>query len=183
MEEILKKIEKQLHAVRDAFRKEIAGVRTNRPSTAIIEDIKVSYYDQLTPVKHLGSVGVVPPREIHVQVWDKGAVQSVAKAIEAASLGFSATIEGNMVRIFLPELSEERREELIKFVKKISEQHRIQIRHVRDEGNKDVQKMLDDGLCGEDDRFKGRERIQKLVDAANEWIESDCELKIKEIKE
>jgi ribosome recycling factor len=183
MEEIFKRVEKQIQAVRDAFRKEIGGVRANRPNTAIVEDIKVSYYDQLTPVKHLGSVGVVPPREIHIQVWDKSAVQAVAKAIESASLGFSANVDGNVVRIFLPELSEERREELIKLVKKITEQHRIQVRQVRDEGNKDVQKMLDDGLCGEDDRFKGRERIQKIVDAANEGIDADCESKIKEIKE
>lgn len=183
MDDIFKQIEKQIRAVCDAFRKEIAGVRANRPNTAIVEDIKVSYYDQPTPIKHLGTVSVVPPREIHIQVWDKSAVQAVAKAVEMASLGFSANVDGSIVRIFLPELSEERREELIKLVKKIAEQHRVHIRQVRDEGNRDIQKMFDDGLCGEDDRFKGRERVQKMVDAANKEIDVDCEAKIKEIKE
>lgn len=183
MNEIFENLKKQVHSVRESFRREIVGIRTNRPTTALVEDIKVSYYDQITPIKHLGSVGVVPPREIHIQVWDKAAVNSVAKAIDSASLGFSANVDGNIVRIFLPELSEERREELVKHIKKVTEQYRIQIRHVREDANKAIEKMLDENTISEDDRFRGREEIQKIIDAGNTGIEEDCETKIKEIRE
>lgn len=183
MNELFDRLEKQIKLIEESFKKEMSAVRTNRPTTGIVEDIKVSYYDQMTPLKHLGSVGIVPPREIHIQVWDKAAVTAVAKAIDSASLGFSASVEGTVIRVFLPELSEERREELVKHIKKILEQYRIQIRHARDEANKETERMLDANEIGEDDRFRGRERIQKIIDAANETIEGICETKVKEIRE
>lgn len=183
MNELFDRLEKQIQSIEESFKKEMSSVRANRPTVGLIEDVKVSYYDQMVPLKHLGSVGIVPPREIHIQVWDTVAVAAVAKAIDSASLGFSVSVDGTVVRAFLPELSEERREELVRHIKKILEQYRIQIRHTRDEMNKETDRMFDAGEIGEDERFRGRERIQKIIDSANEIIERMCEAKIKEIQE
>ena len=165
------------------FKKEIGGVRANRPSTVILEEVKVNYYGNLTPLKHMGTISVVPPRELVVQLWDKEAVQPAAKAIETTSLGFTASVEGNTIRVFLPELSEERREELGKHVKKISEQFRIRLRQLRDEANKGVEATFAAGGLGEDQKFKQKELVQKYMDATNKEIEGILGAKIKEIEE
>jgi ribosome recycling factor len=179
---MIEEFKKQTTTIVSEFKREIAGIRTNRPSPGLIEDIKVSYYGQFVPIKHVGSVGVTPPRELHVQVWDGSAVGLVSKAIESSSLGLSPQVEGNTVRVFLPELSEERRDEFTKHVKKTAEQYRIELRHARDEANKDIQKRLDESEITEDGRFKEREDVQKVIDKANEEIEVLLEEKIKEIK-
>ncbi len=180
---MIEEFKKQMSVIIDKLRKELAGVRTNRPSAGLVEDIKVSYYGQIVPVKHVGSVSVVPPREIRVQIWDSGAVSLVAKAIESSSLGLSPQTEGNIVRVFLPELSEERREEFIKHAKKTVEEYRIEVRHNRDEANKDIQRRFEKSEITEDGRFKEREDVQKEVDKTNKEIEDLLEEKIKEIKE
>jgi len=174
---------KEIDRIVETFKKEMAGIRTNRPSPGLIEDIKVSYYGQLVPIKHVGSVGITPPRELHVQVWDTSAVSLVSKAIESSQLGLSPQVEGNMVRVFLPELSVERREEFIKHVKKTAEQYRIEIRHARDEANKDVERRLNGKEITEDEKFKEREDIQKLTEKVNGEIEKLLDEKIKEIQE
>jgi ribosome recycling factor len=183
MHTIVEEFKKAAAAVIQEFKKEISGVRAGRPSTALLEEIKVNYYGTPTPLKHMGNVSVMPPRELIVQLWDKEAVQPAAKAIESASLGFTANVEGNTIRIFLPELSEERREELARHVKKISEQFRIQLRHHRDDANKGAEAASDEGEIGEDQKFKIKEEIQKHTEAANKDIEAALVAKIKEIEE
>lgn len=180
---MIEEFKKQAEEVVQTFKKEIAGIRTNRPSPGLLEDIKVSYYGQFVPIKHVGSVGVTPPRELHVQVWDLSAVALVSKAIESSQLGLSPQVEGNIVRVFLPELSKERRDEFIKHVKKISEQYRIEVRHARDEANKDVERRLNEKEITEDEKFKEREDIQKITEKVNGEIEELLDEKIKEIQE
>lgn len=118
MEIILNELEAKGQAILDSLKKALAAVRTTRPNAAIVEDLKTNYYDQMTPIKQLGTISIQPPREIVIQVWDKAAVPSVAKAIELSTLNLSANIDGQVIRIFLPELSQERRDELIKHIKK-----------------------------------------------------------------
>lgn len=168
--------------VLDSLKRELSSIRTNRPTTGLVDDIKVSYYNQMMPIKQLGTVGISPPREIHIQVWDVEAVPMVAKAIESSSLGMTANTEGNTIRIYLPELSEERREELIKHIKRVTEDHRIQIRHSRDDANKQIQRSFDANELNEDQKFKQKEAIQKETDRINGTIESLVEAKIKEIR-
>lgn len=170
-------------AIEEGLKTELSGVRTNRPTTILFDSLKVNYYDQLTPLRQLATISIAPPREILIQVWDKGAVASVAKAIETSGLGFTANTEGNVVRIFLPELSSERREEIIKFVKSVVEKHRIQVRHARDEANKEIQKQCDEKEIGEDQKFSSKEAIQKETDRVNGSLEKILEAKVKEIME
>ncbi|MDI6734000.1 MAG: ribosome recycling factor [Patescibacteria group bacterium] len=178
---LLEEFKNQSGHIVEALKKEMNGIRTNRPATALVEDLKVDYYGQFLPLKQLGTVGITPPREIHIQVWDKGVVGSVVKAIETSSLGLTANTEGNVIRIYLPELSLERREELKKHVKRVAEDRRIKIRHLRDEINKKVQKAFDDSELNEDQKFKLKEEIQKQTDKVNQDIEKVIEAKTKEI--
>lgn len=172
-----------LRAITDILAKEFAGVRTGRPSPGLVEDLKVSYYGQTMPLKQVASVGVQPPRDIVIQAWDQEAIPGIIKAIETSTLRVSASADGLVVRVRLPELTEERREELVKHVRRIAEDHRIRIRHARDEANKEVQQGFSDGDVTEDDKFQFKERIQTAVDAANKLVDSIVEKKEAEIRE
>lgn len=179
---LVEEFKEESSRVIEVLKSELKGIRANRPSVALIEDIKVDYYGSPTPLNHISSIRVVPPREIHIQVWDQKAVKKVAEAIEGSGLGLSANIEGNVIRLFLPELSEERREELIRHVRKITEEFRIQIRNLRDEVNKKIDKLFDNKEISEDDKFRFKEDIQKETEKANKEIEETLRLKEKDIK-
>ena len=172
----LKNFESKLKSIIEDFRNQIAGIRTSRPSAKLVEDIKVDYFGQKMPIKQLASISIVPPREIDVSVWDKGALAATAKAIEAYGLGLTANIDGNLIRLNLPPMTDERRVEFTKLVKSIAEEHRIKIRASRDEVNKKAKDLPD-----EDDKFKSLKKIQEFVDKANKEIEVSLENKIKEI--
>lgn len=173
----------KLNESREALKKELAGFRANRPNAAMVEDIKIVCYDQPMTIKQVGSISIVPPREIQIQVWDKATTAAVVKGIEASGMGLTVQSDGNVVRVYLPELSQERRQELVKKVKQVAEQFRIQIRQWRDEANKEVQAGFDRKEIGEDQKFKAKELVQKEVDRANEGVEILLTAKIKEIEE
>ena len=175
--DIVGNFKKKIEHIFSSLKEEFGKIRTNRPVTGLVENIKLEYYGQTVPIKQVGSISVQPPRDIVIQVWDKGAIQGVVKAIENASLGVSASAEEASVRVHLPELSGERREELIKHVKRILEDHRIQVRHVRDEANKEAQKESD-----EDEKFRLKEAIQEETEKINKEMEELLEKKTKEIQ-
>lgn len=179
----LEELKTKLNETRESLKKELSGFRANRPNSAMIEDIKVVCYDQQMTIKQVGSISIVPPREIQIQVWDKTVIGVVSKAIESAGLGLTAQSDGNVIRTYLPELSQERRQELIKKVKQVVEQYRIEIRHLRDEINKTIQMDFDSKAIGEDQKFKSKELVQKEIDKANSSIEDLLSAKIREIEE
>lgn len=162
---------------------EIRMIRGNRPSVELLENIRVNYYDQQLTVKQLSSLSVKPPREIELHVWDKNAVAPVMKAIEDAKVGMTATNDGTLVRAFLPVLTDERRQELGKLVRKTAEAAKIQVRNHRDEMNKKLKAIEEKGEIGEDQFFTMKEAIQKIVDDSNGKIDAAVRDKIKEIEE
>lgn len=165
------------------LKNQLAAIRGGRPSPKLVEDILVDYFGQKLPIKQLSSISINLPREILISIWDKQAVLNVSKAIESSNLNVSANTDGNLIRINLPPLSTERRQELIKVVKKELEETRIKIRHLRDEINKKISQQEEGGEITEDQKFKLKEQIQKAVDKANNDIEAMLEKKIKEIEE
>lgn len=179
----LKPLEGKLKSLVDGFKSEIQTLRGSRPSPKMVEDIKVDYYGQLTPVKQLGSISVIPPREININVWDKNAVSAVAKAIEESNLKVTANTDGNLIRINLPPLTEERKKELEKVIRKMAEETRIKVRTAREEANKGIKSMEDEKKLSEDAAFKQKNEIQKLVDKTNKEIENLLENKLKEVFE
>lgn len=177
MDPLIKNFEADLQSAVAHFKDECSGIRTNRPSSRLVEDVKVEYFGQMTPVKQLGSIMIIPPREMAVSVWDKGATAEVAKAIEAAKLGLSVSVDGSTVRLALPLLTDERRTELVKLAKALAEKERIKVRGYRD----DVMKKIKAQEADEDMMFRMKEQAQKAVDGANAAIEALLEGKIQEI--
>ena len=183
IDSLIKDFEKNLKAVLEGFKNELFGIRANRPTAKLVEDIKVDYLGQILAIKQLGSISIAPPREIDINIWDKNAVGAAAKAIETSKLGVSANIDGNLIRINLPSLTQERREELVKLTGSVAEQNKIKIRSFRDEANKKVEQFFKEKKIGEDQKFKGKKQIQEAVDKINKDIENLLLAKIKEINE
>ncbi len=179
----IKQFEGKLKSVAESLKSEFQTIRGGRPSPRMVEDIKVDYYGQQMPVKALGSISVIPPKEIQISVWDQGAVSAVAKGIESSSLNVAANVEGNMIRINLPPLTDERKREFEKVLRKMTEEARIRVRGAREEANKEVKKQEEGGKLSEDAAFKEKEKIQESVDKTNKEIESLLENKLREIME
>jgi ribosome recycling factor len=178
----VKSLEQKLKSLVEGLKTEFQTVRSGRPSPRMVEDIKVEIYGQQMPVKALGSISVVPPREIDITLWDKSGVNTVAKAVEDA-LKVTASVDGSLIRINLPSLTDERKKEFEKLIRKMTEEARIRVRGARDDANKEVKKMEEAKQLSEDAAFKRKEEIQKAVDKINKEIEDLLGNKIKEILE
>ena len=181
--DIIKELEQKMASLVDFVRQELMGVRSNRPSPRLVEDIRVELYGQQMTIRQVGAISVQPPSSIIIAVWDKAAVASVAKAIESSNLNVVANIDGTTIRINLPALTDERRKEIIKMVKKEVEEAKIKVRSLRDDENKRVAKEADAGTVTEDEKFKLKEQIQAIVDRGNKELDQLLEKKIAEIME
>ncbi|MDP3880669.1 MAG: ribosome-recycling factor [bacterium] len=174
-----KELENNLKIVAEYFNSEISAIRTNRPSPRMVEDIQVDVYEQKTPIKQLGSISIVPPREIVITLWDANAVAPTAKGLEIGNYGFNPQIRGHSIHLNLPPLSQERREELKKLAGSIAEKARIQIRSHRDHANKTIVK--EDG--SEDEKERTKKQVQEMIDKANKEIEESLAKKEAELSE
>jgi ribosome recycling factor len=183
MEQIVKDLEAGLLSTTQKFKTDVSAIRGNRPSPEAIENITLSLYDQTLSIRELGSLSVLPPRTIQITVWDKDAVNPIVKAIEAAHMGLTASNDGTTIRATVSALGDERREELTKLVKKTAETARIQLRSRRD----DIMKRVKEGEAAKeltkDDVFRGKEKIQKVMDKTNAEIDAIVEGKLAELGE
>lgn len=148
----------------EALRKEFSGLRTGRASTALLDNVVVAAYGSKMPMNQVGSISVPEPRMLTVQVWDNTLVKEVEKAIRDSDLGLNPQTEGNLIRVPLPELSEERRVELTKVAAKFGEQARVAVRNVRRDGMDTLKKNEKDGDISKDEQHDRGEDIQKLTD-------------------
>jgi ribosome recycling factor len=177
MEEIFKSTEEDMKKAVQYFKNEIAGLRTGRASTALVEEIKVDYYGSKIPIKQLASISVPEANQIALQVWDKGAVDLVEKAI-IENLNITPQKQGNVLRLTLPPLTEERRRELVRMLHKMAEEARIAVRNIR----RDAKELIEDQEgVSEDEIKRALERLQKLTDKYIEEINQLTEAKEKEI--
>jgi ribosome recycling factor len=177
MEEIFKSTEEDMKKAVQYFKNEIAGLRTGRASTALVEEIKVDYYGSKVPIKQLASISVPEANQIVLQVWDKGAVDLVEKAI-MENLNITPQKQGNVLRLTLPPLTEERRRELVRMLHKMAEEARVAVRNIR----RDAKELIEDQEgVSEDEIRRALERLQKLTDKYIEEINQLTEAKEKEI--
>jgi ribosome recycling factor len=177
MEEIFKSTEEDMKKAVQYFKNEIAGLRTGRASTALVEEIKVDYYGSKVPIKQLASISVPEANQIVLQVWDKGAVDLVEKAI-IENLNITPQKQGNVLRLTLPPLTEERRRELVRMLHKMAEEARVAVRNIR----RDAKELIEDQEgVSEDEIRRALERLQKLTDKYIEEINQLTEAKEKEI--
>ena len=163
-------LEKRMNGALDALRKEFAGLRTGRASTSLLEPITVSAYGSDMPLNQVAALSVPEPRMISVQVWDKGMVASVEKAIRTADLGLNPAVDGTLIRVPLPELSEERRVEITKVAGRYAEQARVAVRNVRRDGMDQLKRAEKDGDISKDEHHKTGDQVQQLTDNAIKQI-------------
>ena len=164
-----------------SFKKDISTLRTGRANTNMLDTIKVDVYGQLMPLEQLATINVPEARLISVQVWDKSNVTLIESAIQKSELGINPQIDGQTIRLRIPDLTEERRKELIKILKNMGEKGKIAIRNIRREANEDLKKKLKDKIISEDLSNNFEKKIQKLTDTSIENIEKILAAKEKEI--
>ncbi|MBW1974211.1 MAG: ribosome recycling factor [Deltaproteobacteria bacterium] len=162
---------------------EYKRLRTGRASTALVEHIRVEYYGTPTPLNQLATITVPEPRTIMIQPWDLSVVAEVEKAILKSDLGLTPNNDGKIIRINIPPLTEERRQELVKVVKKMAEEAKVALRNIRRDANEMIKEMKKEKQISEDDQFRGQEKIQKLTDEFVKKVDELLEKKEKEILE
>jgi ribosome recycling factor len=163
------------------FKKELTQLRTGRASTALVENILVDYYGAKSPMKQVASITVPEPRTIVILPWDKGVLVNIEAAIRESQLNLNPMNDGNVVRINVSQLTEDRRKELVKVLNQKTEEARIAIRKHREDVWEEIQELEKDGKIGEDDKFAGKDKLQEVVDGYNLIIEDIRQKKEEEI--
>jgi len=161
----LNDLERRMKGAVSVLKTELAGLRTGRASISLVEPIHVDVYGASMPLNQVATISVPEARMLSVQVWDKSNVQAVDRAIRESNLGLNPIVEGQLLRIPIPELNAERRQELVKVAHKYAEQAKVAVRHVRRDGLDGLKKEEKDGGMGEDESHGLADRVQKLTDA------------------
>ncbi len=180
--EIIDNLEPEIGVAVDSFKGEIMKLRSNRLSPALVEDIKADCFGSLLPLKQLGAISSISNREIMVQLWDKSYVEGVIAALEQEGLGLSVRIDGEKIYLSSPPLTEESRQNLIQVLNKKKEESFQIIRRLRDGAWRQIQDGFQQGEIREDDKYKGKDKLDKTVREHREKIEEMAENKEKEIK-
>ncbi len=174
-------IARRMDGALEAFGRELAGLRTGRATTALLEPITVDAYGAQMPMNQVGTISVPEARLLSIQVWDKGLVKAVEKAILESSLGLNPQTEGTTIRIPVPDLSEERRAELAKVASRYAEQARVAVRNVRRDGMDRLKKLEKDGDISQDDQHLYGDEVQTLTDEHIKKIDQTLQVKEQEI--
>ena len=166
-----------------SLKKDISTLRTGRANVNMLDTIKVDVYGQLMPINQIATISVPEARLISIQVWDKSNISPIESAIQKSELGINPQVEGQLLRLRIPDLTEERRKELIKILKNMGEKAKISIRNIRREANEELKIKLKDKMISEDDNKNFEKNIQKLTDLNIKNIEEVVLLKEKEISQ
>ena len=180
-DELLKDLQRRMDGAIEVLRKEYGGLRTGRASTSLLEPVQVNAYGGMVPLNQVASVNVPEPRMITVQVWDRGLAKAVDKAIREAGLGLNPQTEGQVIRVPIPELNEERRRELTKVAARYAEEARIAVRKVRQHGIEALRRLEKDSEISQDEQRKVQTDIQHLTDDHIKRIDETLAQKDKEI--
>ena len=164
-------------------RNEFNTVRTGRASAALLDRINVDYYGTATPLKQLATINVPEPRLLTIQPFDPSSIKSIEKAIQESDLGLQPSNDGKVIRLPVPQLTEERRKELVKLVRNMAEEHRIAVREVRRDALRHLQELVRNGDMGDDDERRAEQEVQKLTDAHTKTIDELLKHKEAEIME
>lgn len=174
-------LERRMRAAIDTLKREFGGLRTGRASVALLDPVQVEIYGQRMPLNQVGTVSVPEPKTISVQVWDKAAVSAVDRAIREANLGLNPIVDGTMLRLPLPPLTKERRQELVKLAHKYAEQAKVAVRNVRRDGMEKLKQLEKKGSISKDEQHKWSSDVQQLTDNIIKDIDEVLATKDKEI--
>ena len=181
MSEELKVYEEKMEKSIDALLNEYASIRAGRANPHVLDRLRIDYYGTPTPIQQVGNVTVPEARMIVIQPWEKSLLKEIEKAILVSDLGINPTNDGNVIRLVFPELTEERRKDLAKDVKKKGEGAKVAVRNIRRDAMDSIKKMEKAGDISEDDLKQGEEKIQKITDKMIEKVDKAIETKTKEI--
>jgi ribosome recycling factor len=174
-------VKRRMQGAINAFKNDLASLRTGRASPNLLDPIQVDAYGSLMPISQVATVNVPEPRLLSVQVWDRGMVSAVEKAIRESDLGLNPQTEGQVIRLRIPEMNEQRRKEMVKVAHKYSEEARVAVRHVRRDGLDLLKKLEKDSAISEDDGKRHADQVQKATDQFVAEIDSLLATKEKEI--
>jgi ribosome recycling factor len=179
----IKDLDRRMHGVQDTLKREFSGLRTGRASASLLEPVVVTVYGAKMPLNQVATVSVPDARTISVQVWDKSQVQAVDRAIREANLGLNPIADGTLLRLPIPPLNAERRQELAKIAHKYAEHARVGVRNVRRDGMELLKKLEKDGAMSEDEHRKNSQKVQELTDKLVKEVDQMLVAKEAEIKQ
>jgi len=174
-------VEKRMEKTIASLKSELATIRTGRANAALLDHVRVSYYGSDVPVSQIGNISVPEPRMLMVAPWEKTALGDLEKAILASDLGLNPSNDGEVIRIILPELTEDRRKDLVKQVKQVGEKAKVSVRNIRRDGNDDVKKQAKDESLPEDEVKRMQDKVQKITDRFIAEVDAVVEHKEKDI--
>ncbi len=181
--EIHKQAEERMDKTFEKFKEDLLGARTGKASPAMLEPVKVDYYGSVVPLSQVASVSAPQPRMLVVQAWDKGAVGAIIKGIQAADLGLNPAEDGEIIRVPIPALTEERRLDIVKRCKKSAEDAKVSVRNIRRDANDALQKAEKAKEISEDDMHRSQKDMQKLTDDVIAKVDETFKAKEREILE
>lgn len=179
----IKDLERRMNGAINALKSELSGLRTGRASSSLVEHLSIDAYGSHMPLNQLATISVPEPRMISVQIWDRSQIGAVERAIRESDLGLNPVVEGQSMRIPIPELSEERRQEIVKVAHKYAEQARVAVRNVRRDGMEHLKKLEKDSGMSQDEHRAWSDEVQKLTDRTIKTIDETLTAKEAEIKQ
>ena len=183
LKEILSATDDSMNQTIEHLQHELSGIRTGKANPALLDSIRVEYYGQKVPLNQVASVAAPDPQLITIQPWDKGVITDIEKAIMASELGLNPQNDGTLIRLPIPQLTEERRKDLVKVVKRLGEDAKVSLRNIRRSANDDIKDMEKKHDIGEDEMHSNQDEIQKLTNKFVEDIDKVINAKEKEILE
>ena len=183
IKDVLTQTELKMKKTMETLTREFGEVRTGRAQPSLIEEMHVEYYGSPTTIRHIAAVSSPDPRTVVIQPWDANALADIERAITTSKLGINPMNDGKIIRLSFPQLSAERREEMIKVVKDMAEKGRVALRSIRRDANDRIQKLEKDSSIAEDDSKKGQDAVQKMTDKYIKDIDATLEKKSKDLKE
>ena len=183
VDEIFEDLKERMGKSIESLKREYSRLRTGRASVSLLDGIRVSYYDTPTPLNQMASLAIPEPRLIVIQPWDKTAIGDIEKAILKSELGLTPMNDGKVIRISIPPLTEERRKELVKVARKMSEDNKVAIRNIRRDANEMLKDLKTEKEITEDDLYRTQDEVQKITDDFISQVDELCTAKEKEILE
>ncbi|MCR6107037.1 ribosome recycling factor [Salipaludibacillus agaradhaerens] len=181
--DILNNAKEKMNKSVESYQRELSTLRAGRANPSLLDKVQVEYYGMMTPLNQLASITVPEGRMLLIQPFDKSSISDIERAIQMADLGLSPSNDGNIIRITIPALTEERRNELVKLVGRYSEEAKVAVRNVRRDANDELKKLQKDGELTEDELRRSQEDVQKLTDNTIKTIDDIAKVKEEEIRE
>ena len=182
-EQVLSDVDSRMDQSLEAFRRELGQLRTGRATPSLIEDIAVDYYGSPTPLKQIASISAPDARAIMVQPWDKNSLRDVERSLQRSEMGFNPSNDGNVITVPIPPLTNERRQEIVKLLKRRAEDSKVSLRNVRRDGLDKLRKMERDKLISQDQNRRAQDQLQKITDGHSKEIDDTASAKEAEILE